>query len=187
MNTPTTATRSGNHRTKPDPPWSPVCAYNNLPPVPREQLRTPAIEARCELATAALRTLRDATTRYSDPETLFQTVSLVEAQASSAIEGIVTTVTPDARGTGESRACRTAATPRPTTRCGTTKASSTLGSAGTPSPSAPRWRSEHARRPRAAACRYAADGNGNRRPTRIIYTRPPTSGGSARCSKSCGA
>ena len=93
MNTPTTATRSGNHRTKPDPPWSPVFAYNNLPPVPREQLRTPAIEARCELATAALRTLRDATTRYSDPETLFQTVSLVEAQASSAIEGIVTTVT----------------------------------------------------------------------------------------------
>ena len=55
-------------------------------------MTTPAIEARCELATAALHTLRDATTRFSDPKTLFRTVGLVEAQASSAIEGIVTTV-----------------------------------------------------------------------------------------------
>ena len=55
-------------------------------------MTTPAVEARCDLATAALRTLRDATTRFSDPETLFKTVGLIEAQASSAIEGIVTTV-----------------------------------------------------------------------------------------------
>lgn len=77
---------------EPYPPWSPVFACNNLPPVPSQQLTTPTIEARCELATAALRTLRDATARFSDPDTLFQTVALVEAQASSAIEGIVTTL-----------------------------------------------------------------------------------------------
>ena len=92
MANPTEATRSDSGGTKPDPAWSPVFAYNNLPPVPREQLTTPAIKARCELAVTALRTLRDATARFSDPDTLFQTTSLVEAQASSAIEDIVTTV-----------------------------------------------------------------------------------------------
>ena len=55
-------------------------------------MTTPAVEARCELATTALHTLRDATAKFSDPETLFQTVGLIETQASSAIEGIVTTV-----------------------------------------------------------------------------------------------
>ena len=89
---PTDATRSDASAREPYPPWSPDFAYNNLPPVPREQLRTPAIEARCELATAALGTLREATGRLSDPEALFQTTSLIEAHASSAIEGIVTTV-----------------------------------------------------------------------------------------------
>ena len=92
MRKPATATRSDTTRTEPYPRWSPVFAYNNLPPIPREQLTTPAIEARCKLASAALRTLRDATARFSDPHTLFQTVALVEAQASSAIEGIVTSV-----------------------------------------------------------------------------------------------
>ena len=92
MRKPATATRSNSTRTEPDPPWSPVFAYNNLPPIRSEQLTTPAVEARCELATAALHTLRDATAKFSDPETLFQTVGLVEAQASSAIEDIVTTV-----------------------------------------------------------------------------------------------
>ena len=92
MEKPAAATRSDSNGSEPYPPWSPVFAYNNLPPVPREQLTTPAVEARCEVATAALQTLREATARFSDPDTLFQTVSLIEAQASSAIEGIVTTV-----------------------------------------------------------------------------------------------
>ena len=87
-----TATRSDSSRTEPYPPWSPVFAYNNLPPVPSKQLTTPAVEARCEVATTALRTLREATARFSDPQTLFRTVTLIEAQASSAIEGIVTSV-----------------------------------------------------------------------------------------------
>ena len=92
MQKPAAATRSNSTRTEPDPPWSPVFAYNNLPPIPREQLTTPAVEARCELATAALDALRDATGRCSDPHTLFETVALIEAQASSAIENIVTSV-----------------------------------------------------------------------------------------------
>lgn len=87
-----TRTQSASSRTKPYPPWDPVFAYNNLPPVPRERLTTPAVEARCEIATRALNTLREATARFSDPVTLMQTLALVEAQASSAIEGIVTTV-----------------------------------------------------------------------------------------------
>ncbi len=79
-------------RTEPYPPWDPVFPYNNLPPVPREQLTTPAIEARCRRATTALDTLRDAARRLSDPLALLHTTTLIEAQASSAIEGIVTTV-----------------------------------------------------------------------------------------------
>ncbi|MCY3810300.1 MAG: Fic family protein, partial [Gammaproteobacteria bacterium] len=92
MRQPPSATPADSSPTEPSPPWSPVFAYNNLPAVPREQLTTPAVEARCELTTAALETLREATGRFSDPDTLFRTVALVEAQASSAIEGIVTTV-----------------------------------------------------------------------------------------------
>ncbi|MYD85314.1 MAG: Fic family protein [Acidobacteria bacterium] len=74
------------------PPWDPVFAYNNLPPVPCEQLTTPAVETQCELAGAALHALRKATDRLYDPLPLFRTVALVEAQASSAIEGIFTSV-----------------------------------------------------------------------------------------------
>ena len=92
MREPPDATQSDSTSTEAYPPWSPVFPYNNLPPVTRERLTTPAVEARCGLATTALETLREATARFSDPDTLFQTISLVEAQASSAIEGIVTTV-----------------------------------------------------------------------------------------------
>ena len=92
MRKPATATRSDSSRTEPYPPWSPVFAYNNLPRVPTKQLTTPAVEARCKLATAALDTLRETTAKCSDQLALLRTVRLVEAQASSAIEGIVTTV-----------------------------------------------------------------------------------------------
>ena len=92
MQKPATATRSNSTRTEPDPPWSPIFAYNNLPPIPSEELTTPAIEARCERASATLDSLREATNRFSDPDTVFQTIALIEAQASSAIENIVTSV-----------------------------------------------------------------------------------------------
>ena len=86
------ATRFGSTRINPHLAWSPVLPHNNLPPVPGDQLQTPAIEARCKRATAALETLRDATRRLSDPTALFRTAALIEAQASSAIEEIITTV-----------------------------------------------------------------------------------------------
>ena len=74
-------------------PWSPVFAYNNLPPVPREEaLATPKVRARCELARTALKTLRDTAEKLSDHEALLRTLPMIEAQASSAIENIVTTV-----------------------------------------------------------------------------------------------
>ncbi len=85
-------TTSGSARTDPYPPWDPLFPYNNLPPVPRDRLTTRAIEKRCKLATAALDTLRNTTDRLADPCALFQTTALTEAHASSAIEGIVTTV-----------------------------------------------------------------------------------------------
>ncbi len=85
-------TTSASTRTEPYPPWDPLFPYNNLPPVPRERLTTRAIEERCKLATAALDTLRNTTDRLADPYALFQTAALVEAHASSAIEGIVTTI-----------------------------------------------------------------------------------------------
>ena len=85
-------TTSASTHTEPYPPWDPLFPYNNLPPVPRERLTTRAIEERCKLATAALDTLRNTADRLADPYALFQTAALVEAQASSAIEGIVTTI-----------------------------------------------------------------------------------------------
>ena len=74
-------------------PWSPVFAYNNLPPVPgQEALATPKVRARGELARTALKTLRNTTTKLRCHEALLRTLPIIEAQASSAIENIVTTV-----------------------------------------------------------------------------------------------
>ena len=68
-------------------------AYNNLPPVPgQEALATPKVRARCELARTALKTLRNTTTKLRCHEALLRTLPMIEAQASSAIENIVTTV-----------------------------------------------------------------------------------------------
>ena len=68
-------------------------AYNNLPPVPgQETLATPKVRARCELARTALKTLRNTTTKLRCHEALLRTLPMIEAQASSAIENIVTTV-----------------------------------------------------------------------------------------------
>ena len=85
-------TTSASTRTEPYPSWDPLFPYNNLPPVPSEQLTTRAVERCCKLATAALDALRDASRKLADPYASFQTVALIEAQDSSAIEGIVTTV-----------------------------------------------------------------------------------------------
>ena len=60
--------------------------------VPGEQLTTRAVERRCQLVIAALDALRDATRKLAAPYASFQTATLIEAQARSAIEGIVTTV-----------------------------------------------------------------------------------------------
>ena len=87
----------------PYPPWQPVLAYNNLSPVRCKQLTTPAVETQCELAAEALDALREATGKLTDPLSLFQTVALVEAQASSAIEGIVTSVDEMLKYLGTSR------------------------------------------------------------------------------------
>ena len=68
-------------------------AYNNLPPVPgAEALATPRVLAHCELARTALDTLRDTAAKLSDREALLRILPMVEAQATSAIENIVTTV-----------------------------------------------------------------------------------------------
>ena len=85
-------TTSASTRTEPYPSWDPLFPYNNLPPVPGEQLTTRAVERHCQLVTAALDALRDATRKLAAPYASFQTATLIEAQASSAIEGIVTTV-----------------------------------------------------------------------------------------------
>jgi len=72
--------------------WNPERPYNDLPPVPDpEQLETrrvlkAAISARAELAR-----LDQATDLIADPRVLLGAIPLLEAQASSEIENIVTT------------------------------------------------------------------------------------------------
>ncbi len=106
--------------------------------------------------TAALDALRDASRKFAAPYASFQTATLIEAQASSAIEGIVTTI-------GE----MIEHMDRPRLTNGTDSDTHDAlryydsiidawqhrgrESVGT------RWRSGRVRRPRAAACRCAAD------------------------------
>ena len=61
--------------------WDPLLPYNNLPPIPGEQLTTRAVERRCKLAVAALETLRDATSELTDPYALFQWLVRLRAGA----------------------------------------------------------------------------------------------------------
>ena len=153
MRKPATATRSDSSRTEPYPPWSRVFAYNNLPPIPSKQLTTPAVgsavRARDRSAPDAARHNRQVLRPgHAVPDHLpgrgpgklhhrghrdyRQPNARVHRQA-AAVER------------RRPRGRRRAAPPRQHHR--------RLG----PNPSAPRWRSGHARRPRAAACRCAAD------------------------------
>ncbi|MDE2905698.1 MAG: hypothetical protein OXQ28_06395 [Acidobacteriota bacterium] len=82
----------GEHPHRAGPAWHRLFAYNNLPPVPNEQLTTPAVERRYEIAAAALDALRDATSTIADSYAFFQTTALIEAHAKLRHRGIMTTV-----------------------------------------------------------------------------------------------
>ncbi|MGQ0463796.1 MAG: Fic family protein [Sporichthyaceae bacterium] len=74
-------------------PWSPDVPFDELPPLPPPGLDLepkPVLKAAVE-ARAALATLNQAGQLLSNPNILIQSVPLLEAQASSEIENIVTT------------------------------------------------------------------------------------------------
>ncbi len=74
-------------------PWSPEVPFNDLPPLPPPGLDLepkPVLKATIE-ARAALATLVQAGQLLPNPNVLVHAVSLLEAQASSEIENIVTT------------------------------------------------------------------------------------------------
>lgn len=73
--------------------WSPNVPYNDLPPLPPASLDLepkPVLKATVAARTA-LATLAQAGQRLPNPNTLIHAVSLLEAQASSEIENVVTT------------------------------------------------------------------------------------------------
>ena len=66
--------------------------YNELPPLPpNQELETRAVLKKCITARAALAELKQATDLIPDASMLINTLPLLEAQASSEIENIVTT------------------------------------------------------------------------------------------------
>jgi Fic family protein len=72
--------------------WSPDVPFNQLPPLPpAADIETKAILKRCIVARAALAELKQAAERISNQGMLINTMPLLEAQASSEIENIVTT------------------------------------------------------------------------------------------------
>lgn len=73
-------------------PWSPTVAYNDLPPLPpKTDVETkPILKAAIE-ARASLAALDQAAQRIPNPTVLLNSLPLLEAQASSEIENIVTT------------------------------------------------------------------------------------------------
>lgn len=72
--------------------WHPERPYNNLPPLPPAyDLETKAILKQCILSRAALAELKQAADLIPNPAILINTLPLLEAQASSEIENIVTT------------------------------------------------------------------------------------------------
>ena len=72
--------------------WNPAAPYNELPelPPPVEVETKPVLKAAIE-ARAALATLDQAARRMTNPTVLINSIPLLEAQASSEIENIVTT------------------------------------------------------------------------------------------------
>ena len=73
-------------------PWHPDRPYNDLPPVPSpEVLETKGVLRACIEARAALAGLKQGAERIPNPSMLINTLPVLEARASSAIENIVTT------------------------------------------------------------------------------------------------
>lgn len=74
-------------------PWSPEIPFNDLPRLPPDGLDLePRVVLKATVeARAALATLAQASQQLPNPNVLIHAVSLLEAQASSAIENIVTT------------------------------------------------------------------------------------------------
>lgn len=72
--------------------WSPLVPYNDLPPIPAvDELETSRVLKAVISARAELARLDQATALMPDPHVLLNTIPLLEAQASSEIENIVTT------------------------------------------------------------------------------------------------
>ena len=72
--------------------WRPDLPYNDLPPLPpAEELETRAVLKQCITARAALAELKQAGELIPNQSVLINTLPLLEAQASSEIENIVTT------------------------------------------------------------------------------------------------
>ncbi len=72
--------------------WRPEAPYNDLPPIPgAEVLETRPVLRACVEARAALAGLKQAAQLIPDQAILINTLPVLEAQASSAIENIVTT------------------------------------------------------------------------------------------------
>ncbi len=73
-------------------PFSPTSPYNELPPLPpRTELETRAVLKLCIEARAGLAELRQLGESLPNPAVLINAIPLLEAQASSEIENIVTT------------------------------------------------------------------------------------------------
>ena len=72
--------------------WKADVPYDRLPPLPpNAELETKAVLKRCITARAALAELKQAAELIPNPAILINTLPLLEAQASSEIENIVTT------------------------------------------------------------------------------------------------
>lgn len=72
--------------------WKPDLPYNALPPLPPQQdIETHRILKACILARASLAQIKEGSYLLPNPEILINTIPLLEAQASSKIENIVTT------------------------------------------------------------------------------------------------
>jgi Fic family protein len=72
--------------------WSPDRPYNELPALPPlGEIETKVVLRRCIEARAALAALKQAAELIPNPAMLINTLPLLEAQASSAIENVVTT------------------------------------------------------------------------------------------------
>ncbi len=73
-------------------PWRPAEPFNALPLLPpKAELENKAILKRCIAARAALAELKQAAEHIPNPAVLINTLPLLEAQASSEIENIITT------------------------------------------------------------------------------------------------